>query len=286
MTDLARIACALEAPVARWTPVTRGYTRAARGVVVLEDGRSAFVKLATDDPTARWLRAERRIYEALAGADLLPRCLAWDDDGARPLLALEDLSAAAWPPPWSAERVALVQDALARLARLAPPAGLDPVAGLGLVDLGWPAVAREPGPLLSLGLCSAAWLERALPALLDAAATAPLAGDALLHLDVRSDNLCFRPGGGAVLVDWNWAAVGDPRVDLAFFAPSLTLEGGPPPEALVGHEPGLAAVVSGFFAAHAGLPPGDTSPRVRALQRAQLEVALPWAARALGLGAP
>ncbi|MEZ4240454.1 MAG: phosphotransferase [Myxococcota bacterium] len=88
-----------------------------------------------------------------------------------------------------------------------------------------------------------------------------MAGDALLHLDVRSDNLCLLPDR-VVLVDWNHAVRGNPAVDLAFWAPSLRLEGGPAPEALVG-DPSLAALVAGFFAAHAGLPEIPHAPRVR-----------------------
>ena len=53
------------------------------------------------------------------------------------------------------------------------------------------------------------------------------AGEAFLHLDVRSDNICIADGR-AVLVDWNWASLGNPRVDLAFWLPSLSHEGGPP----------------------------------------------------------
>jgi len=46
---------------------------------------------------------------------------------------------------------------------------------------------------------------------------------------------------------------------------------------------GLAPLIAGFFAARAGLPPPLTAPKVREIQRRQLEVALPWAARELGL---
>ena len=30
-----------------------------------------------------------------------------------------------------------------------------------------------------------------------------------------------------MLVDWNWAGLGNPLVDLAFWLPSLFMEGGP-----------------------------------------------------------
>ena len=57
------------------------------------------------------------------------------------------------------------------------------------------------------------------------------------------------------------------------------------PEEVLPGRPELAAIVSGFFAALAGLPVIPHAPRVREVQRSQLVHALPWVARALDLGA-
>ena len=121
--------------------------------------------------------------------------------------------------------------------------------------------------------------------LLEVGRTCPLDGEAFLHLDVRSDNLCLLDGQ-AVLVDWNLAHVGNPLLDVVAWLPSLRLEGGPEPWELVGDSQGFAALMAGFFAGRAGLPPPPTAPTVREFQREQAEVALPWAARELGLPAP
>jgi aminoglycoside phosphotransferase (APT) family kinase protein len=104
----------------------------------------------------------------------------------------------------------------------------------------------------------------------------------VLHFDVRSDNLCF-VGDRVVLVDWNLACVGNGRFDVAFWLPSLKLEGGPDPWHVLPDAGPLAAAVAGFFAARAGLPRPPGAPTVREFQLAQLRVALPWAARELGL---
>ena len=112
-----------------------------------------------------------------------------------------------------------------------------------------------------------------------------LAGEAFLHLDVRSDNLCLQEGR-AVLVDWNFAHVGNPLLDVVGWLPSLKLEGGPDPWELVPDSQGFAALLAGYFASRAGLPPPATAPRVREFQRRQAEIALPWAARELGLPPP
>lgn len=131
-----------------------------------------------------------------------------------------------------------------------------------------------------------AWLDRALPTLIDAADPRLLDGTALLHTDVRSDNLCFRDGA-TVLVDWNHTSVGNPEIDVASWLPSLHLEGGPAPHEVAPHAtPGIAAHVAGYSASRAGLPAPPRAPLVRHIQRRQLEVALPWAAALLDLPPP
>ncbi len=132
-----------------------------------------------------------------------------------------------------------------------------------------------------------AWLERALPELLEAEASGVVeaSGDQLLHLDVRSDNLCF-DGDRTLLIDWNWACLVNPKLDVAAWLPSLHAEGGPRSDEILPDEPGMAAVMSGFFAFNAGLPVGDASARVRALQLGPLRTAPPWTVRAIGLTEP
>ena len=246
-------------------------------------GRSAFVKVGATEQTAGWLRAEWHVYGQIA-APFLPAVLGWDNGDAEtsPILILEDLSAAHWPPPWSPELIQHTLEALARVAATAPPAGLPLLADERAELSGWPRVASAPATFLALGLCSHHWLERALPTLLAAEQTAVLTGDSFLHFDVRSDNLCLA-GDRLVLVDWNWACRGNARADVAGWLPSLHTEGGLRPEQILPDEPGFAALLSGSWAERAGLPPPVPGSPVRMVQLRQLRAALPWAARALGL---
>lgn len=274
----------LGSPPESWRRVEGGYTPAERWIVGLEDGRSVFVKAAVNDLTAGWLRDEHRMYSALE-ARFMARKLGWAD-GDRPLLVLEDLSEASWPPPWSDARVASVLRALREVARTPPPSWLRPARSSGLLERGWHEVRDDPGPLLATGVIDGPWLEAALPALLEASDACPLDGDELLHLDVRSDNLCFRADGSTVLVDWNLAVIGNARLDIAFWLPTLISEGGPMPEAVLPDAAREAAFVSGFFAARGGQPPIPGAPAIRPLQLKQLRHALPWACRALDLPIP
>lgn len=262
----------------------RGYSVAFRAVVELEDGGSVFVKAGTEELTSGNLREEIGVYRALEGP-FMPALLAVDE-GEPPLVVLEDLSDGFWPPPWDPAAIQAVRDTLAQLAGTTPPAAIPPVTGKRehLVG-GWAEIEREPESFLSLGLCSRDWLDRSQPVLREASETAPIEGDALLHLDVRSDNICLADRG-AVLVDWNWAHTGNPDLDIACWLPSLRLEGGPEPEKILPGAGGFAAMLAGFFGVRAGVPPPPTAPHVRGIQLAQLRVALPWAARELGLEPP
>jgi hypothetical protein len=251
--------------------------------VTLADGRGVFVKAALDDLAASWLRKEHNVYANAAGW-FIPALVGWRDDDVT-LLVIEDLSGGHWPPPWPEGSIPAVFAALDAIQATEPPPGLETLESKRESLDGWPRIADEPEPFLALALCSPEWLEAALPVLSDATAACRLDGDAFLHLDVRSDNICLR-GGKAVLVDWNWAAVGNPRIDVVAWLPSLRLEGGPDPWELVPDSGGLAALMAGFFSSLAGLPPPSTAPAVREIQRRQAEVALPWAARELGLPPP
>jgi hypothetical protein len=257
-----------------------GYSTADRFRVSLADGRDVFVKSATAPHLGGWLRREHDVYASLTGA-FIPRLEGWADDGFRPLLAIEDLSGADWRVAWDGRRVDAVRAALDELAGSAPPPGT-PTVRDGFAELfgRWAVVAADPEPFLSTGLRPRAWLERRLPELLAAAESAPVDGEDLCHLDVRSDNICFRDGR-ALLVDWNWLSRANAELDLACWLPSLAVEGGPPPWELLPGAGTLAAFVAGVWAAVVGLPPPDTAPTVRALQRAQLVVALDWIDRDL-----
>ena len=263
----------------------RGYTHAGRHRAFLDDGRTVFVKSAVDELSAGWLRAEIGVYTSVRGS-FLPELVGHGEHEGLPLLVLEDLGDAHWPPPWRDGDVDAVKRALAEIAGTTPPVGLERVPRDTLA-FEWREVERDPAPFLSAGLCTRAWLDAHLPALRSAAERAPFDGSALLHLDVRSDNIALR-GGRAVLVDWNWACTGNALLDVVAWAPSLHAEGGPPPEEVVDGEgvAEIAAVLAGFWAARVGRPPPPTGPRVRIVQREQLTVALPWAARALGLPEP
>jgi hypothetical protein len=258
-----------------YTPTSRWTFRAGSA--------SYFVKAATTAATARLLRREALAYQSLKGS-FMPALAGWEDDDLTPILIIEDLSEAHWPPPWRPADIDRVLQTIhemhATLASLPPYAGIHSMLGGN-----WASVAADPQPFLRLGLATPAWLEQALPLLLQAERQCKTDGNCLAHWDLRSDNICLT-AQGVKFVDWAEACLSNPDLDLGFFLPSLAYEGGPQPEAVIGHRPEIAAWVAGFFAARAGLPLITDAPRVRVVQLQQLQTALPWVSRALELPEP
>jgi hypothetical protein len=280
----ARVESDLGARAVNWEVVCRGWTKARRWVVSLEDGRRVFVKSAGNALTAAWLRKEAAVYQAI-GAAFAPQLLGWMDDPREPILILQDLSDAIWPPPWDEQSVAAVRATLQKINQLRIPLPLPKSVAQRDTLMRWRSVARSPSAFLALNLCDRKWLEAALPRLQEAEAGAQLEGNDLLHGDVKSGNICFL-NGRCLLIDWNWCCLGNAKMDIATWLPGLAAEEGPLPQTVLPHEPEMAALVSGYLAYHAGLPPPPEIPALREVQLRKLRFALPWLCHELQLQLP
>lgn len=255
-------------------PEAGGYTPALRQLATLADGSTAFVKTPTNDVTRRMLVAEIAAYEAIGQRPFCPRVL----DATPERIVLEDLRHGRWPPPWRDDDIARVLDTMADVAATSAPA-LPAFADVwgGALDM-WAHVDVDAVAALGFDRQQVAALTNAG---LEIEATASFASEALVHLDLRSDNICLLDDR-VVLVDWNNACQGQPGLDVVAWAPSLALEGGPMPWDLL-PDPALhhVAFVTGYFARNAPRPGIPDAPRVRPFQLAQLRVSLPWFATLL-----
>ncbi|HEX8455830.1 MAG TPA: phosphotransferase [Pyrinomonadaceae bacterium] len=276
---ISRIERLVGAKVESSRRVEGGYTPALR-LLCQTTGGSFFAKVGVTPLTCRFLSREIHVYNSLSG-EFMPRLLAAEASESAPILIVEDLSAHHWPPPWDERRIELTLAQIDALHRT--PASLETFAQAhGMMEGSWGAVAADPQPFLSLGMADAVWLERALPMLIRYEENCSTEGESLTHFDLRSDNICLA-NDRAIFVDWNAACLSNPRLDLGAWLPSLAYESGIEPERILPDAPEVAAWVSGYFAARAGLPQIVDAPRVRLVQRRQLETALPWAVRAMDL---
>lgn len=270
-------------PVVSFEPRAGGYTRAITGRAVLADGRGLFVKTAApdcppDDPLVDDLRHELAVLRAVVtgpAAPHVPALVAAVGDPV-PLLVVEDLAAARWPPPYP-DDLAPLRAALELLAEVPPPAILPAIADEADADGSWVQVAADPTPIHALALAAPAWLEAALPGLVDAERRIRLQGDDLVHADLWYANLCFA-ARGPVIVDWGSAMRGNAVLDRATLAMDLVLFGRDPAELAVPDLGAWLAFLAGHLALEATRPPHELvapDSTLRADQRADAVGLLP-----------
>ncbi len=278
------------------------------------DGRRVFVKavgpeLNPDAP--RFHRREGAIVAALPATAPVPRLLwSYDERGSDRhapgaedapegwvALAFEDVEGRHPALPWrddELDRVLAALDALAVSLTPSPlPPALTATAGdwLARHGRGWQRLLTADPEIRAR---RDVWSARHEAMLADLEAQAPAAahGDALLHFDTRADNLLLTPER-VFVVDWPHARVGQAWVDLVFFAPSVAMQGGPEPEALVARSAvaraadpaaisAVVAAMAGYFTWQSLLPRPPGLPTLREFQAAQGAVARRWLAQRVG----
>ncbi len=244
-------------------------------------------------------RREARIAAVLPAGVPVPRLLWAYDEGAAGwvVLLFEDIEGYLPAQPWRPDELDRVVRALAALAATLTPSPLPPATvggasnAFGMRICGWRRL-REEQPAALQGLDG--WSIRHLEALveLETDAVAAVAGDTLLHFDVRADNVLLTPAQ-VWFVDWPHACVGAAWVDIVAFAPSVTMQGGPPPEQIIARHPACrtadpaaitsaVAAIAGFFTYGALQPAPPGLPTLRAFQAAQGVVAREWLAQRTG----
>lgn len=271
----AELEKALGARITGFSPVQRGHSEAGRWIITLADGSSAFLKVGVDEPTREGIALEAFTYESLRLPGV-PRVRAYVELGFG-CLALEDLSKATWPPPWSEQAIADAFDLLARLAMVNPPADhrLGRLEQRRALLMGWEDIARTPSDFLDLGLRPPRWLDACLPRLTRLESVAQLDGQHVVHRDLRSDNVCF-VGSECRFVDWAGTEIGNWRFDCVALMISIHADA-PTSDVLrylESEDAALLALQAGFLASRTGRPDPYPGSGVREMQRSQLRGAL------------
>ncbi|MFD6177360.1 MULTISPECIES: aminoglycoside phosphotransferase family protein [unclassified Isoptericola] len=304
----AGIEARLGAPVTGWTSHDGGYSQGLASTLRTAEG-AVFVKaVGAEHPfTVGLYREEARRAALLPDGVPTPRFL-WSADVAGDggddwvALGFETLASRAPRMPWVDDDLRAVLDLAGRLAEHRVAAGLLPDFETELpADRTQRLAAELPRGLASYDPWLAAHLDRLAD--LEQGARAAVAGDALVHGDLRGDNallvdapLVDRPGGAAgtraLAVDWPNAARGAAFCDLVGMLPAIRLEGGPTPEEALALRPlpaGTAegavtaylVALTGYFVHSSLQPPVPGIPHLRAFQRAQGEVCVAWLRRRL-----
>ena len=280
-----------------------GFSPGVAARLTTNDGRRAFVKAAGPEPNADTPGMHRReisIVTALPAAAPVPRLLwSYDEgDGGWVALVFEDVDGRHPTQPWRIDELDRVVAAMEDLGMLLTPSPL-PDTRIGTAgDLfathtqGWRRLRDEtPSRLDHVD----EWSRRHIDTLvaIEETASDALEGDTLLNNDLRADNILLTPER-TWFVDWPHATVGPSWLDVVTFAPSVTMQGGPPPEEVIsrhsacrtaGSDAITAALVAfaGYFTHRAVQPPPSGLPTLRAFQDAQGAVAREWIAQRTGL---
>lgn len=279
-------------PVAGVQPCAGGFSPGAAVRLTLENGDRAFAKTVSSEQNPRspdLYRREAVVYDWLPAHPAVPALRGTYDDGTWVALVFDCVPADPPVLPWAPGDLDVVLRTVrdVQAAAGAVDGAAVPVTSMLAEDFGcWRAMASAPPD--GLDAWSLANVHRC--AEIEAGWTALAEGSALLHTDLRADNVLLADGR-AWLVDWAWACTGAAWVEAVLMATSVALTGGPSPEALVAAAypdapaDGVTAVVTalaGFFTAMALAPPPPGLPTLRAHQAKCGRVARAWLARLLG----
>ncbi|NUT33330.1 MAG: phosphotransferase [Hamadaea sp.] len=256
-----------------------GFSPALASVLTLADGRRVFAK-AVDAERSEFsvdaLRREAKILAALPPSLPASKLIWFGEYASWTILILEAVDGHTPAQPWQPAELARFLDAATLLADSLTPTPIDLVPLGDDVDAftNWEKLPDHPHAA-ELAALEADW------------ATA-VAGNSLLHGDLRADNFLLT-ADGFVVVDWPAACVGAPWVDLVLGLPSVAMHGGGDPEALWAAHPlsrradpaavdVVLAGIAGFFVARSLEPPVPLLPTIREFQRVQGEITLAWLA--------
>jgi hypothetical protein len=288
--------------VARAISQPSGFSPGVAARLRLANGQRLFLKAIGPTPNAdavRFHRREGRIVSALPHDVPVPR-LRWMYDSADDgwvVLVFDEVDGDHPRQPWRLDELDRVLIGLAELADALTPSPLrqpevrTAAQRLASTLCGWQFLRQ--GPAWQIERLDA-WSRRHLDALADVEALAPAAvvGNTLLHFDVRADNILLARDR-VWFFDWPHACIGAAYLDVVAFAPSVTMQGGPLPEAVLARSPvgrradadavtASLAAIAGYFTYQALQPPPPGIPTVRAFQAAQGVVAREWLARRTG----
>lgn len=275
-----RIAALVGAGVHHVDEIGGGLTHSSVLRAHLVGGGSMVVKVATDARTADDIGFEHRILTTYE-LDCMPRVVGFSE-APPPMLVLEDLRDAHWPPPWPdvAALFATIDDLEAVQAGVEVP----PLRNDRLPT--WETVMANRDTVAKLGDVSQDWLERVAPVLGRSARRASVEGDNLVHADIWRANVCFTDRG-VVLIDWAGAARGNSDFDRAITVLDIYVTTDLLPRHPWPSRPAMASVIAALKCnAVTGVIPEWLTEEWHATQVTGLPYALRWAAEEHGLPPP
>jgi aminoglycoside phosphotransferase len=287
------VAASLGSDVVEAVTQEGGYSPGAAARVRLASGGRAFVKALSMDGHANSVgmyRNEAKVMPHLPAGLPVPRLLDAYDDGDWVALVYEDVEGRHPEIPWRPDELDRVAGAIADLSTALDPSPWPAAPAFADVNAGviqaWRVFAMSPAPDLDSSVRQ--MLDRLAADKVDYAEV--VRGNALLHNDIRSDNILLTPNGRAVFVDWGMPCKGAAWQDLMNFAITAAFQGGADADLLVRSHPLTCdidessidvTVVAGYaaFLSLAQRPVDPLMPDSNAYHIACAEASLGWLKR-------
>ncbi|MFE2886887.1 aminoglycoside phosphotransferase family protein [Streptomyces graminifolii] len=202
-----------------------GFSPGVAARVQLADGRRAFIKAVSADlnpDSPRFHRSEALVARRIPPQAPVPQLLADEDLDGWVVLVFEDIDGVMPSEPWHLPDLRRVLDATLDLAATLDPAPIESptIEGrYGDMFAGFRAMADDPWP--------DPWTRRHARRLaeMEAEWARASAGSALVHADLRADNILLTEDR-VVFVDWAHGAVGASWFDVVFLAGSVIMHNG------------------------------------------------------------
>lgn len=279
-----------------------GFSPGVAARIYTADNQCCFLKaLGTEhNPTSvLFHRNEIKINTQLPTNTFAPRLL-WSHDDADDTewvaMIFDNIDGINPITPWQQNDLERVIQAMGQLSTMLTPSPIEVGQIPGSEEHfskrihGWQQIKANEASVERLD----AWSQRHLDALceLEEKAPAAVAGHTLVHFDIRADNIVMTDDD-VWFVDWPHASIGAAWLDAILFAPSVAMQGGLSPEALIQRFPACrqadpeaitASVVSiaGMYAQRSLQPSPPGLPTLREFQKAHRKVTQEWVAQRTG----
>ena len=205
----SRVESSLGSEVVEAVMQTGGYSQGAKARIRTRKGRRAFVKALSVDrnaPSVELYRTEAEVMPHLPAGLPVPRLLDAYDDGTWVALVMEDIEGHPPAIPWDHRELDRVAGAITDLRVALDPSPWPDAPTFaefnGGVVQAWRDLVASPPPDLDPSIRR--MVDRLAAERVDLVEVGR--GDALLHDDIRSDNLLLTPDGRVVFVDWGCPA--------------------------------------------------------------------------------
>ncbi len=282
-----------DSPVIEATSQSGGFTSGVAAILRHANDKLSFVKAVRDqDFMSNNYRRESGISARLPPNAPAPRFRFVIDDHGWVLLAFDAVVGILPAQPWQDDQLRAVLDAMENLAEALTPSPIADLPSMAEAHepefLCWRELASDgiAGELRAGDLPEDVQSQIEVLAQLEGSWTRGVAGESMIHVDLRYDNLIIDANNRVWVVDWSWPCIGAPWLDMALFLPTIRRPAADIQHLFESHRASrlapqedvdvLLAALAGFWIQQSAQPDPAHAPGLRIHQRDSGNATLDW----------